>query len=32
VSNAPEPVPEITGGGYVEVDEFNKKYPGAEFI
>lgn len=32
VSNAPEPIPEITGGGVVEKDEFDKLYPGTEFI
>ena len=32
VSNAPEPIPEITGGGVVEKDDFDSKYPGAEFI
>lgn len=32
VSNAPTPVPEIKGGGMLEVDEFDKKYPGVEFI
>lgn len=32
VSGAPEPIPEVIGGGYVEVDEFSKKYPGAVII
>lgn len=32
VSNAPEPIEAIKGGGYVEKDEFDTKYPGAEFI
>ncbi len=32
VSSAPSPIPDIKGGGMVEVDEFDKKYPGAEFI
>lgn len=32
VSNAPEPTLDIKGGGYKEVDDFDKKYPGAEFI
>lgn len=32
VSGAPDPIPEVSGGGYVEVDEFSKKYPGAEII
>lgn len=32
VSNAPEPIETIQGGGYVEKDEFETKYPGAEFI
>lgn len=32
VSNAPEPTPDIRGGGYKEVDDFEKKYPGAQFI
>ena len=32
VSGAPDPIPEVSGGGYVEVDEFSKKYPGAVII
>ena len=32
VSGAPDPIPEVTGGGYVAVDDFDKKYPGAEII
>ena len=32
VSNAPEPIPTISGGGVVETDEFSKQYPGTEFI
>jgi len=33
VSGAPDPIPEVNGGGgYVEVDDFAKKYPGAEII
>ena len=32
VSGAPDPIPEVTGGGYVAVDDFNKKYPGAVII
>jgi len=32
VSGAPDPIPEVAGGGYVEVDEFSKKYPGAVII
>lgn len=32
VSNAPDPIPEVKGGGYVEVDDFDKKYPGAQII
>jgi len=32
VSGAPDPIPDVTGGGYVAVDDFNKKYPGAVII
>jgi len=33
VSGAPDPIPDVNGsGGYVEVDDFAKKYPGAEII
>lgn len=33
VSGAPDPIPEVSGsGGYVQVDDFYKKYPGAEII
>ena len=33
VSGAPDPIPEINGGGgYVEKDDFDKKYPGYEII
>lgn len=33
VSGAPDPIPEVIGsGGYVEKDDFYKKYPGAEII
>ena len=33
VSGAPDPIPSIDGsGGYVKVDDFSKKYPGAEII
>lgn len=33
VSNAPDPIPDISGnGGFVEKDDFDKKYPGAVFI
>ncbi len=33
VSNAPDPIPDISGGGgFVEKDDFDKIYPGAEFI
>ena len=33
VSGAPDPIPEVQGGGgYVAVDDFDKKYPGAEII
>lgn len=31
VSGAPEPLPEITGGGMVEKDEFSALYPGTTF-
>ena len=33
VSGAPDPIPEVKGsGGYVDVDDFDKKYPGAVII
>lgn len=32
VSNAPDPLPEINGGGMVERDEFSRKFPDAEII
>ena len=32
VSNAPEPIKPINGGGYIEKDDFDKKYPSTEFI
>lgn len=32
VSGAPDPIPNVTGGGYAQVDDFSKKYPGAEII
>jgi len=32
VSGAPDPIPEVNGGGYVKVDDFNKKYPGGVII
>lgn len=32
VSGAPEPIPEVTGGGYADVDEFSKQYPCAVII
>lgn len=32
VSNAPEPLPEINGGGMVEKDDFNRQFPDAEII
>lgn len=33
VSNAPDPIPDISGnGGFIEKDDFDKTYPGAEFI
>ncbi|MDB4302188.1 hypothetical protein N9924_01335 [bacterium] len=32
VSGAPEPIPDVKGGGYVAVDDFDKKYPGATII
>ena len=33
VSGAPDPIPDVHGnGGYVEVDDFDKKYPGAVII
>lgn len=32
VSGAPDPIPEVKGGGYREVDDFEKNYPGAEII
>jgi len=32
VSNAPEPLPEINGGGMVEQDEFSRQFPDAKII
>ena len=33
VSGAPDPIPEVSGsGGYVEKDDFDKRYPGYEII
>jgi hypothetical protein len=33
VSGAPDPIPEVKGaGGYVDTDDFSKKYPGAVII
>lgn len=32
VSNAPDPIPEVTGGGFVEKDDFDKTYPGYEIL
>ncbi len=32
VSNAPDPIEAISGGGYAEKDDFSRKYPGTEFI
>ncbi len=32
VSGAPDPIPEVKGGGYIAVDDFDKKYPGAKII
>jgi len=33
VSGAPDPIPEVKGaGGYAEVDDFSKRYPGAVII
>ena len=32
VSGAPDPIPEVKGGGYRQVDDFEKNYPGAEII
>ena len=32
VSNAPEPLPNISGGGTLEKDDFERKFPGTEFI
>ena len=32
VSGAPDPIPNVNGGGYVKVDDFNKQFPGAEII
>ena len=32
VSGAPDPIPEVKGGGYVAVDDFDKRYPGAVII
>lgn len=31
VSNAPEPVPDIRGGGALDKDDFDRKYPGTTF-
>ena len=31
VSGAPEPTPEITGGGVVEKDDFDRRFPGTTF-
>jgi hypothetical protein len=32
VSNAPDPVPDIVGGGAVDKDEFERLYPDTQFI
>jgi len=32
VSNAPDPLPNISGGGTLEKDDFERKFPGTEFI
>ncbi len=32
VSNAPDPLPEINGGGMVEQDEFSRQFPDAKII
>lgn len=32
VSGAPDPVPEVTGGGYVEKDDFDRTYAGYEIL
>lgn len=32
VSGAPDPIKEVVGGGFVEKDEFDKKYPNAVFL
>lgn len=32
VSNAPEPLPEISGGGTLEKDDFSRKFPSTVFI
>ena len=32
VSGAPEPTPEIKGGGMAEKDDFSRRYPGTTFI
>ena len=32
VSNAPQPIAEVSGGGYVEKDDFDKTYAGYEII
>ena len=32
VSNAPDPIPEVSGGGFVEKDDFDKTYPGAVIL
>ncbi|MEH6397368.1 hypothetical protein [Pseudoalteromonas sp.] len=31
VSNAPDPIEAINGGGYVEKDDFSRKFPGTTF-
>lgn len=32
ISNAPDPIPEVKGGGFVEQDSFDKTYKGYEII
>lgn len=32
VSKAPDPIPEVSGGGFVEKDDFDKTYPGAVIL
>ena len=32
VSNAPEPTPDLNGGGFVDKDDFERQYPDTEFI